>query len=159
MDSEPSVRERIEAWLRADGWSLAAAEAPDADWLLVAVHPSQIRIQVGQKREQPDAVILQASVSLSPEHGERLARLPRRLRAALLWDLRVDLLREQVEFEGLGEPLDRIRLHRRLYVEDLTRTGFCERIDRLRHQVLLIITRVARLLDGPGPAPSSDRVH
>lgn len=158
-ESEPGLRSRIEAWLEADGWSLAPIDAPDADWLLVAVHPSQIRIQVGQKPERPDALILQASVSLSEEHRQHLAALPPPPRADLLWQLRIDLLRSQVEFDGLGEPLDRIRLHRRLFVEDLTRTAFLDRVDALRHLVLLVITRVTRALAAPGSAPASDRVH
>lgn len=153
------VRTTLEGWLEADGWALTEADAPDAEWLLVAVHPSQVRIQVGQKPEHPDVVILQASVSLADEHRRRLAEAPPAARAGLLWDLRIDLLRSGVEFDGLAEPLDRVRLHQRLYVEDLTRTGFLERVDRLRHLVLLVITRVTRLLAAPGAAPAPDRVH
>ncbi|MEZ5330486.1 MAG: DUF2299 family protein [Thermoanaerobaculia bacterium] len=159
MDSEPTARERIEAWLTADGWTAEEAASPDAAWLLVAVHPSQIRLQVGQKTEHPQILILQASVSLSEEHRQQLEALAPSLRAAVLWDLRIDLLRSGFEFDGLGEPLDRVRLHRRLFVEDLTRTGFLERVDALRHLVLLVITRVSRALAEPGAAPAFDRVH
>lgn len=159
MAFEPQVRARLEGWLAADGWTLSEAAATDAEWLVVAFHPSGIRIQVGQKPERPDVVLLQASVSLSAEHRERLTTLPPAQRVELLWDLRLDLLRSGVEFDGLGEPLDRVRLHLRLYVEDLTRTGFLERVDRLRHLVLLVITRVTRLLAAPGAGPEPDQVH
>lgn len=159
MGSEPTSRQRIERWLLADGWTVSPTDAPDAAWLLVAVHPSQIRMQVGQKTEHPDVLILQASVSLSDEHQRRLAALAPPLRADLLWDLRIDLLHSGCEFDGLGEPLDRVRLHRRLFVEDLTRTGFLERVDALRHLVLLVITRVARALAEPGAAPAFDQVN
>jgi len=159
MASEPTLRDRVEGWLEAEGWSLAEAPAPDAEWLLVAVHPSQIRIQLGQKPERPEALILQASVSLSDEHRARLATLPPAPQTDLLWELRIDLLRQGVEFDGLGEPLDRVRLHQRLYVEDLTRTRFIERVDRLRHLVLLVITHVTRALAAPGAGPAPDQVH
>lgn len=148
------VKARIQAWLQGEGWKLSAGSHPDADWLIVAEDSARRRLVVGQARQPSDQIRIQAAVDLAPDHRTKFATLPARVRGMVLWDLRFRLLELNVEFKGLGEPLERVTVTQRIYLDGLTKDRFLQRVGVTKNALIMVIWTVLRNLGDAAPPTS-----
>ena len=80
-----------------------------------------------------------------------MAALPQKKRQDFLWDLRFDLLMTDVEFSGLSDPLGRIGVGQPIFYDALSKDLFMQRLSEVKKALLLILWKIARLMEEPPP--------
>ena len=73
---------------------------------------------------------------------------------AILWELRFRLLNMSVDFSGIGEPLERVTVAQRIYLDGLTKDRFLQRVAVVKNALIAVIWSIGRRLSHL-PAPSS----
>jgi hypothetical protein len=151
---EDGLRTKIRQWLEAEGWRVEtrAVEESRARWALQGVDPGGKLVLFAQDLRRPEVLVLQAGVTIDPNHTQRLSALDRREQEEFCWDLRFRLLDMGVNFGGIQVPLEAVGLIERLYVEDMGRNRFFESVGRLQNAILAVIWMIRRRLDQPAPA-------
>ena len=150
MDSKlQEVRDRITAWVLAEGWQTTSGSGEGAAWALRAQDPGGKVVVFAQESAEPNRLVLHASVRLDPEHSEKLQGLEAAVQEDFCWQIRLKLLDMRVDFQGVAAPLEQVNLRMRLYPEDLTRTRFFDTLGALQNAMLYVIWSLRRLLDQP----------
>jgi len=145
------VKEQIQKWLMEEGWRIRTENVPDAEWFLSGESEARVRIGIGKKRERPDQIIIQGSVTFQQEQQEQITRLPSAERNDFLWNIRFSLLDMGVEFSGVAEPPREVCISQRIYYDGLTKDRFLQRVSQVRNGVLTVVWMVARRLAQPPP--------
>ncbi|GAG02639.1 unnamed protein product, partial [marine sediment metagenome] len=73
-----------------------------------------------------------------------IGRLAEDERNNLLWDLRFELVRTNLEFSGISLPLKRVEVIERLFLDALTKDSLLQRASEVRKGVLIVIWMLAR---------------
>lgn len=92
-----------------------------------------------------DALYIISSVRISEAHRATLARMSKADRSNLLWDLRLGLLRLELEFVGVNDPLELIEVRQIIYEDGLTKDRFFARLRRVFSGCMLIHWSVGRV--------------
>ncbi len=151
-DFSTTMRGRVEAWLRDEGWSVEARENPDARWMLMAVHPvTHVLMVVVQRLSSRDQIILSTGWRFSAELQQDVAALPQEGRHQLIYDLHSPLLLLGVEYEGVREPFRHMAFSVPLYFDGLTKDLFMARTITIRNALHVAQNVVARSLRQPPP--------
>ena len=145
------VEKKIRQWLLEEGWQLAPETRPDFRFVIIADDGSGKKLIISQHSQKPDRVVVEGAISVSDDHAKNIAALPPKKRQDFLWDLRFDLLATGVEFSGLGEPLQRISLVRPIFYDALTKDMFMQRVSEVRKALLLVLWKIAWLMQEPPP--------
>jgi len=148
------VRDQVQTWLMGEGWSLSEKSNEGASWLVQAEDPAQRRLLVGQTKSPADQVRIQATVVVATDHREHFEALPAEVKDAILWELRFRLLNMSVDFSGIGEPLERVTVAQRIYLDGLTKDRFLQRVAVVKNALIAVIWSIGRRLSHL-PAPSS----
>jgi hypothetical protein len=159
-EAAEELRSRIRAWLEAEGWRVeeravedtSTSAAKEVSWALQGTDPGGKLVLFAQDARRPDVLVLQAGVTIDPNHTGRLRSLERREQEEFCWDLRFRLLDMGVNFGGIQVPLETVGLIERLYIEDMGRNRFFESVGRLQNAILAVIWMIRRRLDQPAPA-------
>lgn len=151
------VRSQITEWVQAEGWQTAAGTGEGAAWALRGQDPGGKVVIFAQESDEPNRLVLHASVRLDEKHSEKLQALELKSQEDFCWQVRLKLLDMRVDFQGVALPLQQINLRMRLYTEDLSRTRFFDTLGALQNAMLYVIWSVRRLLDQPAlPADEKD---
>jgi len=145
------IRQQIQTWLMEEGWRIRPENVPDTEWFLSAESEAKVRIGVGQRKGSVDQVIVQGSVTFQQVEQEQINLLPPEDRSGFLWDMRFSLLNLGVEFGGVTEPPQVIRISQRIYHDGLTKDRFLQRVSQVRNGLLVVLWTVARKLAQPPP--------
>ncbi len=138
------IKERIQTWLMEDGWSLRQETPEQSLWAFVAEDEFGRKIVVGQRAGKEDEVVIQGAVNIGDDTTDRIGRLSEDERNNLLWDLRFELVRTNLEFSGISLPLKRVEVIERLFFDALTKDSFLQRASEVRKGVLIVIWVLAR---------------
>ncbi len=149
--SSEEIRTQIQTWLMEESWHIRPEKVPDTEWFLSAESEAKVRIGVGQRKGSVDQVIVQGSVTFQQAEQDQINRLPPEERSGFLWDMRFSLLNLGVEFGGVTEPPQVIRISQRIYYDGLTKDRFLQRVSQVRNGLLVILWMVARKLAQPPP--------
>ena len=142
--SPKQIKERIQTWLMEDGWSLRQETPEQSLWAFVAEDEFGRKIVVGQRAGKEDEVVIQGAVNIGDDTTDRIGRLSEDERNNLLWDLRFELVRTNLEFSGISLPLKRVEVIERLFFDALTKDSFLQRASEVRKGVLIVIWVLAR---------------
>ena len=142
--SPKQIKERIQTWLMEDGWSLRQ-ETPDQSlWAFVAEDQFGRKIVVGQRAGKDDEVVIQGAVNIDDDTTDRIGRLSEDERSNLLWDLRFELVRTNLEFSGISLPLKRVEVIEKLFLDALKKDSFLQRASEVRKGVLIVMWVLSR---------------
>lgn len=150
-----SARDKIQSWLMSEGWQISEQTHADFAWLITAQDAGGRRIVVGQSKARQDLLHLEAAVEPSDEYREMFANLPEDRRREILWKLRFQLLSMNVDFSGVGEPLEAVLLTQRIYLDGLTKDAFIQRFHLVRNAVIAVIWSIIQHLEGVEPPAES----
>jgi hypothetical protein len=150
-----SARNKVQSWLMSEGWQISEQAHPDFAWLIQAEDAGGRKMVVGQSKARQDLVHLEAVVDPSDEYRELFANLPEDSRREILWKLRFQLLSMNVDFTGVGEPLEAILLTQRIYLDGLTKDAFIQRFHLVRNAVIAVIWSIIQHLEGVEPPAES----
>ena len=144
------AKDKVHGWLMEDGWKLQKYTLPDASWAFVAEDPSNRKFVVGQKVGRDDQLLIQASVTPTEDVTTQLDQLSEDERNNFLWDLRFELLRASIDFNGVTVPLKRVEVMMRITSDALTKDTFVQRLGQVHKGVILIQWMIARKFAQPG---------
>ena len=147
------VRHQISDWLLAEGWALTdrTDKAQGSAWAIEGRDAHRRVVIFGQGETKPDSLVMQAPIVVDQASRGRLAALGPEKNEELGWEIRFQLINMDVQFAGLNVPLERFVLVSRVYLEDLGRNGFFERLDRLQGAILATLWHIRRALAEPAP--------
>ena len=137
----------VTQWLRSENWKVSDVQAPGALWLLAADDRAGRRIIVGQPEKVRDQIRFQADIDFPEDVANQFASFPHDLRKKILWDLRLELLSMNVEFGGASEPLKRISVTQRIYLDGLSKDTFHQRISLVKSGLLMVIWSLRRHIE------------
>jgi len=138
------IKDRIREILMEDGWGVRQEPASKAIWAFIAENRAGIKIVVGQQIDKEDQIVIQGSVTPDDIIANRMAQLPEDERNNFLWDLRFELLRTDLEFNGIEAPLKRVEVSTRIFLDALTKDTFLLRTAQVRKGVLLVLWMIAK---------------
>lgn len=139
-----NIRDLVQKWFMEDGWSVAVEITPDATWALVADDGQGRKVLTGQKTDREDQLLIQGAVLFDDAATNRVSQLPEGERNNLLWDLRFELLRTNLEFSGVQLPLKQIDVMGRICFDALTKDAFLQKVSQVRKGVLIVGWMLAR---------------
>lgn len=144
-DTSPTeIRGKLQTWLMEDGWSIRQQSLPDTVWAFVAEDEQKRKLIVGQRSAREDEILLQGAIVIDEETGNKIAGLDEDERNNFLWDLRFELLRTNLEFQGVEIPLKQINVTERIFMDALTKDAFLQRASEVRKGVLVVLWMVNR---------------
>ncbi len=138
------IRDKAQQWFMDDGWSIRQEKTPDASWAIVADDGKGRKVIAGQKPGRNDQLIFQAAVIIDDITSSKINDLPEGERNDLLWNLRFELLRTDLEFMGVETPLKRVEVAGRLCFEALTKDAFLNKVSQVRKGILIVLWMLAR---------------
>ncbi len=111
------------------------------------------RLLISQQRGHEDRVLLEARVVPTPEQADKLAALPEWQANDLMWDMRLELSRMGIDFQGVTLPLKRVVLTEALYFEGaldgaLAKDTFFQRVEQVRRGIAMVQFLLQRRLVG-----------
>lgn len=142
--SSKQIKEQARAWLMEDGWSLRQKTPDQGLWAFIAEDTFGRKIVVGQKTGKEDELIIQGAVNIDDDTTDRIGRLAGDERNNLLWNLRFELLRTNLEFSGISLPLKRVEVIERLFLDAITKGSFLRGLSEVRKGVLIVMWMLAR---------------
>ena len=119
---------KIQAWLMAEGWQIG--QVPDATnvaWAIGANDQVGHALIVSQPIQVPDLTVIQVSMGFDDNIRQQMEKISPQKRKQLVWDMRFELLRAGVEFNGLEYPFKQIVLFQKVYDDALTKDTFSQR--------------------------------
>ena len=153
IDNQFSVAKKlVTEWLMAEAWKIQ--ENPggtNTAWVIVAEDNKQKKLVFAQFNKRPDFVHLHARVNLPEDLSRQVSNLDPAKRDEILWELRFQLLNMGLKFSGVEAKLERVRMHTRLYLEDLTRNEFIRTVGTIQDSVLVIQWVIHKHLGQPEP--------
>ncbi|HVS01957.1 MAG TPA: DUF2299 family protein [Thermoanaerobaculia bacterium] len=152
LEGELDLREQVQLWLMGEGWKLTETETPDAQWLVQAEDEAGRKLLIGQSRFPPDQLRIIGLIVVSDEHREQYGALSQEERDLLMWNLRFLLLMMNVEFSGIGEPLQTIEVSQRAYLDGLSKDSLMQRVSQTKNALIAVLWSFARSLSGDGMA-------
>lgn len=137
------LKDKVQKWLTEEGWTLQEAPAQDFFWAFVASNPSGLKINVAQPNGRSDQFIVRVGCDIHDAQSH-LAKLPQKELDEFIWDLRFELLRSEVEFDGLDMPLQRVSISRTIYSDGLSKNSFAETLGKVLRGVMVVIWMLRR---------------
>jgi len=149
--SSDQIKERVRGWLMEDGWSLRQETSQQSLWAFVAEDQFGRKIVVGQRVSREDEVVIHGAINFSDDTTDRIGRLTEDERTNLLWDLRFELVRTNLEFSGIDIPLKHIEVVERIFLDGLTKDCFLQRASEVRKGILIVQWMLAKKFAQPPP--------
>jgi hypothetical protein len=134
-------KERIQRWLKEDGYAVEVVAAEGLDWLIVARH-NHYPVLIGQEQGQRDRVTIRVQFVI--HEGHRLTLLEASKRESLLREMFLYLMSLEVCFSGLAPELKEIIITEFVYDDALTKDTLLRRLRRVANAALLVQTVLAR---------------
>ena len=139
-----NIRDLVQKWFMEDGWRVGVESSPDATWALVADDGRGRKVVVGQRQGRDDQLLFQAAVIIDDVTSGKINGLSESERNDLLWDLRFELLRTDLEFMGVEVPLKRVEVMGRICFDALSKDAFICKVSQVRKGILIVIWMLAR---------------
>jgi hypothetical protein len=138
------IKERIREILLEDGWSIRQESGPKTIWAFVAEDRVGRKIVVGQNKDRKDQIIIQGTITIDEGINNKLQQLSEEERNNFLWDLRFELLRTDLDFDGIGMPLKQIQIKTRVFLDVLAKDTFLFRTSQVHKGLLVVFWMLAR---------------
>jgi hypothetical protein len=142
-------RLRIQSWLMQEGWKIAEGHHPNATWVISASVDKGFTLIIAQPANATDRIDIQAGVGIDGDHQKLVAAMDAKQRRNLFWELRFDLLKLAVDFNGFDEPVRQINVMQRMYDDGLTKDRFLQRVSKIKNSQVLIVWTLRRAFDQP----------
>jgi hypothetical protein len=143
-DNLSNIREKAQNWFMEDGWSVRKEPAPDATWAIVADDGKGRKVVVGQTPGRDDQLLFQGAVIIDDITSDKINELPESERNNLLWDIRFELIKTDLEFMGIEAPLKRVEVMGRIFFDALTKDAFLNKVSQVRKGILIVIWMLAK---------------
>ena len=154
QDLSENLKSKVHNWLKEEGWELQEVTQPDFSWAFT-VERTGLKLNVAQQEGKSDQCIVRIAANLVDTKSALTKLSPDEI-DELMWQLRFELARQEVEFEGIQSPLERVAIRRTIYSDGLTKTSFTETLGKVLRAFMLLKWMLIRRL---GNISDSGWVH
>ncbi|MFA5300859.1 MAG: DUF2299 family protein [Lutibacter sp.] len=135
---------KIKKWLVDEDWNITEIQAEDIRWGLHCEDQFKRKMNVIQRNNRPDQVLIIGGVILVDSMKRKMERMDIKKQQEFRWLINIELLKTNLEFQMVGTPLEKIDLSQRLYYDALTKDEFIQRVSCLRRGIILILALLQR---------------
>lgn len=143
-----STRQRIQTWLMQEGWTIGEEAAEGVQWAINARTNGYIMV-LAQMSQPSDRINIQASVLVDPSHQQMFAQMDTKKRTDFWWSIKIKLLDMGLDFNGLAEPVQRIDIGQRIYIDGMTKDAFLQRVSQVKRAQIVVLWSIGRILQQP----------
>jgi len=150
-------REMVEQWLVEQGYRVKHVQGENRVWALDITDHSGISFTVSQHSARRDEIVIGASLDIDGDIARRFSGMKESERNSWLWDLRLRLLSQDVESDGIAYPLRSITIFQFLYRDGLTQDAFFQRLFHVRKGIQIVTAMICRRFNLPPSGPNPGR--
>lgn len=144
QDPSENLKSKVHNWLKEDGWELQEVTQPKFSWAFV-VERTGLNLDVAQQEGKSDQCIVRIALNLI-DAKPALTKLSQDEVDELIWQLRFELARQEVEFEGVDSPLEQVAIFRTIYSDGLTKNSFSDTLGKVLRAFMLLRLVLTRRL-------------
>jgi len=144
QDPSENLKSKVHNWLKEEGWDLQEVAQPKFSWAFV-VERTGLNLDVAQQEGKSDQCIVRIALNLI-DAKPALTKLSQDEVDELIWQLRFELARQEVEFEGVDSPLEQVAIFRTIYSDDLTKNSFSDTLGKVLRAFMLLRLVLTRRL-------------
>jgi len=151
QDPSENLKSKVHNWLKEEGWELQEVAQPKFSWAFV-VERTGLNLDVAQQEGKSDQCIVRIALNLI-DAKPALTKLSQDEVDELIWQLRFELARQEVEFEGVNSPLEQVAIFRTIYSDGLTKNSFTDTLGKVLRAFMLlrlVLTRRLGNISGSG---------
>ncbi len=154
QDLSENLKSKVHNWLKEEGWELQEVAQPKFSWAFV-VERTGLNLDVAQQEGKSDQCIVRIAVNLVAAKSA-LTKLSQDEVDELIWQLRFELARQEVEFEGVKSPLAKVAIYRAIYSDGLTKNSFADTLGKVLRASMILQWLLTRRL---GKLSASESIH
>ena len=142
-----SVRERTEAWLIEEGYSVSDGNRPNCVFSLLAKASSGLNVMVMQGNNRKDSILI-GSLVLTQPNREQFNHLSPQQQQEFLWGLRYALSSFPISWEFFPQTAamdalpEEIVVSETLYFDALTKSNFMRDIQRVLSATIVVLLKI-----------------
>ena len=144
QDPSENLKSKVHNWLKEEGWELQEVTQPKFSWAFV-VERTGLNLDVAQQEGKSDQCIVRIALNLI-DAKPALTKLSQDEVDELIWQLRFELARQEVEFEGVKSPLEQVAISRTIYSDGLTKNSFSDTLGKVLRAFMLLRLVLTRRL-------------
>ncbi len=144
QDPSENLKSKVHNWLKEEGWELQEVAQSKFSWAFV-VERTGLKLNVAQQEGKSDQCIVRIAVNLVAAKSA-LTKLSQDEVDELIWQLRFELARQEVEFEGVKSPLEQVAIFRTIYSDGLTKNSFTDTLGKVLRAFMLLEWMLTRRL-------------
>jgi len=144
QDPSENLKSKVHNWLKEEGWELQEVAQPKFSWAFV-VKRTGLNLDVAQQEGKSDQCIVRIALNLI-DAKPALTKLSQDEVDELIWQLRFELARQEVEFEGVDSPLEQVAIFRTIYSDGLTKNSFSDTLGKVLRAFMLLRLVLTRRL-------------
>ena len=144
QDPSENLKSKVHNWLKEEGWELQEVAQPKFSWAFV-VERTGLNLDVAQQEGKSDQCIVRIALNLI-DAKPALTKLSQDEVDDLIWQLRFELARQEVEFEGVDSPLEQVAIFRTIYSDGLTKNSFSDTLGKVLRAFMLLRLVLTRRL-------------
>ena len=136
QDLSENLKSKVHNWLKEGGWELQELADPQFSWAF-EVERTGLKLNVAQQEGKSDQCIVRIATNLVAAKSA-LARLSQDEVDELIWQLKFEFARQEVEFEGVESPLEQVAISRTIYSDGLTKNSFTDTLGKVLRAFMLL---------------------
>ncbi len=144
QDLSENLKSKVHNWLKEGGWKLREVVDPQFSWAF-EVERTGLKLNVAQQEGKSDQCIVRITTNLVAAKSA-LAMLSQDEVDELIWQLRFEFARQEVEFEGVKSPLEQVAISRTIYSDGLTKNSFTDTLGKVLRAFMLLNWMLTRRL-------------
>jgi hypothetical protein len=144
------IKAKIQNWLIEEDYKVSKQDNPKTYFTILAEHVTGMHIGVSQELDSKDRLTIQGTVEIK---NDKFQKLPENERLDFLWQLRYDLITNDINFAMFpdGKFPQRIALLKNIWYDGLTKNNFMNVTQRVVDGKLLILWKLQQKLGAPEP--------
>lgn len=147
----------IEQWLVEQGYLVKHSDGENRAWVLEITDHLGILFYVSQHISRKDEIVIGTAYDIDGDLSKRFSGLKENERNSWLWDLRLRLLNQDIESDGVKYPLKSIILFQFIYRDGLTKDTFFQRLFHVRKGLQIVATMICRRFNLPLSSSPTDK--
>ena len=145
-----TIQAKVQSWLIEEGYKVSKEDNPKTYFTITAEHASGMHIGVSQGLDSKDRLTIEGGVEVP---ADKFRQLPEKERLDLLWELRYDLVTNDLMFAMLpsGQLPDKIILLKNIWYDGLSKNSFMNAAQKVVEGKLMTVWRFQQKLGAPEP--------
>jgi len=154
-DSTVELKDLITNWLLEEGFKVKEIDDPLAIFNFYAEDDQKRNVNVIQNWKKPTQILIGTNAVFNEDIQLKIQRMDEKEREDFFWEIRFGLLQMNVGFGKVGLPFKKIELRNILYLDNLSKDVYMQRMFNVRRALVYVFMQVERKL---GPFKQNSKI-